>query len=305
MPNAFRFLLPFLIALCAVYLVSSSPAFNNIFLPEKQLPAYHAAPFDYIANFNDDPQLEDQFLRGDSSGPALFLLGSSELVNNSGAVPYRFITKNFNTPVKAIGHAGNQCFSMFCQLLANTERLAHSRIVFIISPGWFESKNALGTSSEVFLEYNSERFLQKILSQEPSNAFKIYASQRIAEMYPEFNAPSLPIKLLNFSGCASRSPFHKAAYLPLIAVDHFLLNKRKRLLPDPAKESWKADAFSKHTQNKAINWDSLMSQAKVNALAASENNTLGIILSIFKEKAAVSSRYLFPAIRSGRISECF
>jgi D-alanine transfer protein len=276
MANAARFLFPFLIVLFALYLFSSSPAFNEKLLRPTLKAASTPGPFDFIINFNDDPGLEDQFLRNDSVRPVIFLLGSSELVNNSDAVPYRFIKKHFRTQVKAVGHAGNQCFSMFSQLLANSDRLPDARIVFIISPGWFESKNALGTSSEVFLEYNSERFLQKILDKESSDNFRIYASRRIAEMYPEFNSPSLPLKLLNFEGRASKSPLHKAVYLPLIAADNFLLKAKKRLLPDLISGPLAENASYKPVAEIPIAWDSLLQHAKSKASVASTNNTLGI-----------------------------
>ena len=283
MPNAFRFFFPLLIALLAVYLCSSRISFNKPSASPEIKAACSQPSFDFIINYHDDCRLEEQFLRDDSSRRAIFLLGSSELVNNSDAAPYRFITNNFKSKVKAIGHAGNQCFSLFCQLLANSERLHNSRIVLIISPGWFESKNALGTSSEVFLEYNSERFLQKILRRKPDDLFKAYSALRIAELYPEFNAPNLPIKLLNFTGRASRSPIHAAIYKPLIAIDNFLLTVKNSLCANPEPETHYTGVSEKPAGTKPIHWDSLLLQARTKAGAAATNNTMGINDAYFTE----------------------
>ena len=72
----------------------------------------------------------------------ILLLGSSELTQQdpNKAMPFNFIPNHTHYDVLGIGHAGNQSFSIFTQLLSGHEFLKNSKVVFIISPSWFLKK---------------------------------------------------------------------------------------------------------------------------------------------------------------------
>ncbi|HRG54194.1 MAG TPA: D-alanyl-lipoteichoic acid biosynthesis protein DltD, partial [Bacteroidia bacterium] len=181
---ALLYFLPFLIALTVVYYLSQNRSLNSfLFQEESMIKSDRHKPF--IENFRDNSYYEGFFLKPDST-ETIFILGSSELTETSDALPYNFISKNFTTPLRGVGHAGNQCFSIYTQLLANEKKLKDARIVIILSPGWFESKSSRGTTSPLFLEFNSDNFLNRILTAEPQNDFHQYAYKGVSHFYNEF-----------------------------------------------------------------------------------------------------------------------
>jgi|GEM_PF-995993 len=283
------YLLPFFISLSLVYLFAFNPSVNAYFFPEKPVPNYRDMPA-YIDNFNGHPYFEENFLNPAWKENTIYVLGSSELSEGGEAIPYTFIPRHYkNFRVQGFGHAGNQCFSIFSQLLANTTKLKGAKIVFIISPGWFESKPTKGTSSAIFLEYNSDRYLKKILTNhnEEDGVFKAYAEKRVNELYSEFNSPNLPLKLMSFEHNFSKSILHKAVFaLPMIC-DYQLLSKKKKLGCERTASPAPADAELRRVMKPAgtvhINWDSLLSYSKAETLKKVTNNSLGIEDSYYTE----------------------
>jgi len=271
----FQFLLPFLVSLLLAFIIVS----HTVWLPgfEHHAAVTRSTSFDFIDNFNDNPGYENQFLLPDSTRDNIFLVGSSELTASTPAIPYLFISSRFSTHVRSVGHAGNQCLSIFTQLLANYNRLNHAPVAFIISPGWFESKPTKGTSSEVFLEFNSERFLENInRDTSGQNApFREYCGKRVADLYSEFNSPNLQLKLMNSRYRASKSPIHKLAFAPLISMDEFLISQKENLAP-PNNTNKSVDHLPIIPEAVEINWDSLFSVSKSEAAKRSTNNTEGI-----------------------------
>lgn len=271
---ALLYFLPFLIALTVVYYFSQNRSLNSLlFQEESVIKSDRHKPF--IENFRDNSYYEDFFLKPDSV-ETIFILGSSELTETSVALPYNFISKNFTTPLRGVGHAGNQCFSIYTQLLANEKKLKDARIVIILSPGWFESKSSRGTTSPLFLEFNSDNFLNRILTAEPQNDFHQYAYKGVSHFYNEFSSPSLEIKLMNFHHQASKSFIHYTLYAPLICFDNYLLQQKRKLIP----YYYTPDELVEHPviapEPVHINWDSLYQTSKEEATKKATNNSLGI-----------------------------
>ncbi len=261
---------PFALSLLSIYLIAFDPQITqSIFGQLKKEPVFTPSPF--ITNFNDAPGYEKYFLSPELSDTIIYLLGSSELTAGGEAIPYNFINNKFSTKVQAIGHSGNQCFSIFSQLLANHQRLKNSRIVIILSPGWFEGKGSRGTSSDIFLEFNSEHFLKNILTDDENIDFQAYEGKRISELYSEFNSPSLPLRMLNFKGRANQSIFHKIAYSPLLYCDELLLEET---YPEIVSEINKDRVVI--SDSVFINWDSLLMASKATVIANATNNSMGI-----------------------------
>jgi poly-D-alanine transfer protein DltD len=154
MKNVLLYLFPFIFSLVVVYYISLNKQASDFLFETPKSSSSVKPDFNFIGNFeNDNAVFEDQFLKSSDSTETIFLLGSSELVYQSPAIPYNFISSHFKTKLKAVGHAGNQCFSIYTQLLANYQRLNNAPVVVIISPGWFESKASKGTTSKIFLEW--------------------------------------------------------------------------------------------------------------------------------------------------------
>jgi len=274
--------IPFFISLFVICKLSVNDKFNKYLFINQSKTNKHSYNFVHIESLCNNANYENQFLNNNYTTETIFLLGSSELTSTNSALPYKFIPSYFSTNVKAVGHAGNQCFSIFTQLLANNNRLKNAPIVFIISPGWFEAKPALGTTSKIFLEFNSERYLNLINKNISDLEFVNYAKKRISMMYYEFNSPSLELKLMNFKHMSSLSIFHKFFYFPLIKIDEYLLKmkeiniKNNILYPVNKRLPILCESIK-------INWDSLKNCAKNNEIRNSSNNNLGIDNDYFTE----------------------
>lgn len=272
----FLYFLPFALSITTIYYAVTYNPFNSFFGSNKHQKAVSNSSFDFIPNFNDNTEYENQFLLSDTTHENIFLIGSSELGTNSTAIPYRFISTHFSTKVKAVGHAGNQCLSIYCQLLANHNRLNNAPITFIISPGWFESQPAKGTSSEIFLEFNSERFLKNINNDEGDLEFRVYANKRVNDLYNEFNSPNLQLKLMNFEYLRSKSVMHKVFYSPLIFCDNLLLTLKGKVENVAQSNLAPVKRHSIVPDSILINWDSLYTYSKNVAKGKATNNNMGI-----------------------------
>ncbi|MCC8373405.1 D-alanyl-lipoteichoic acid biosynthesis protein DltD [Photorhabdus bodei] len=75
----------------------------------------------------------------------VILFGSSELTSRTHKfIPYHFLTKNLNIPTIGIGKAHFELLAIYGYLSAYQEYLnKDSRIVIILSPGWFEKTDLL------------------------------------------------------------------------------------------------------------------------------------------------------------------
>lgn len=270
------YILPFTSAIAVVYGIAMNPHLNERLFGKKQSAFIAPTPLVYIENFADNPAYEDWFLRSNDSSETIFLLGSSELTGETEASPYNFITKHFTTKLNAVGHAGNQCFSIYSQLLANDNRLNNAPVVIILSPMWFQSDAADGTSAKIFLEFNSERFVNNIIENESADEFKDYESKRISELYTDFSSPDFALKQMHFQHEASRSILHRAVYAPLIKTDE-LLFRCKMNVTHPGYFFPRPHFRKAITQDSIlINWDSLFAQSKKEMLDKTTNNAWGI-----------------------------
>jgi D-alanyl-lipoteichoic acid biosynthesis protein DltD len=274
---------PLVFAMLAVYLFAINHQANDFLFRKKTVDSvYRVMPL-YISNFEKKASLANDFLKSSDSAETIFLLGSSELSNSTEAIPYNFISKRFKTQVIGVGHAGNQCLSIYAQLLANEQRLEHAPIVIVVSPGWFESRASKGTSSEVFLEYVSEKYLNQILNDKSSSEFDAYLFSRIAGFYEEFSSPCLEMKIMNFKNGASKSFIHKILYSPLIYNDYLMLSLKKLIMSQLKSENSSINRHPIIPEAVSINWDSLLIASKAEVLKKSTNNTMGISDDYFNQ----------------------
>jgi D-alanyl-lipoteichoic acid biosynthesis protein DltD len=276
--------LPFLISLFALCYLTNSSSFNQFLFsyPEPNNSQNHE-PLNFVENFALYPEFESEFLKDASRNKRIFILGSSELAAASPALPYNFISANFSTQVIGVGHAGNQCLSIYAQLLAHEELLKNRPIVILLSPGWFESKPAKGTSSAVFLEYNSYRFLDKIIYSRDSSRFPNYLNSRIAQLYSEFTSPSLELNWMNLKHRSSKSIVHQALYSPILFCDSILLQQKAKILSQQKNNPVKKLTAPTNPLSVNVNWDSIFRFSQEEVLRKSTNNELGIEDSYYTE----------------------
>lgn len=262
------------------------------FLPQEQTVQMDTFPR-YLPNFKNYPIYENQFLNNNKA--TIFILGSSELSENTKAVPYNFISDHFKTALKGVGHAGNQCFSIYSQLLANENRLKNAPIVIVLSPGWFHSIAANGTTSSLFLEFNSSKFLTRILQNEVDTIFRQYETTRLADFFEELVNPDLTLKLLFFQGQASKSSLHNVVYSPIIALDKVLTQLRFNLL-ETHVEKTKTIIVNKPKSGElvAINWDSLFIVSKQEQVNNSSNNSWCIDNNYYSEYVKGRTTHVSP-----------
>ncbi|NUM50339.1 MAG: D-alanyl-lipoteichoic acid biosynthesis protein DltD [Flavobacteriales bacterium] len=235
-------------------------------------------PPNFIPTFKSNPLLESSFLNiPDNEQKSVFIIGSSELTSSEPEVPHVFLNKNFNTNVFSYGAAGNQSLSILCQLMANEAKLKEKNIVFIISPGWFESTFSKGTSSEVLLNYNSTIFFYKISTQ--NSIYSAYVGSRISQLFPEFNNPSLELKTIFLKHQSQKSFLHKGIYYPLCNISNFLLSKKYNLLNHISNQFTSVKIkYSNNSLNSKqnIEWNTLLENARKEVNNKANNNKMGI-----------------------------
>jgi D-alanyl-lipoteichoic acid biosynthesis protein DltD len=258
-----------------------SDKINSVFFYQEQNAAVDSS-FNCIANFGNSTYYEDRFLNTTDSNETIFILGSSELASETEAHPYNFISSHFKTQLKGVGHAGNQCFSIYSQLLANEKRLKNAPIVIVLSPGWF-SEYAKGTSSSIFLEFNSSRYLTQIFQNKTLPEFKAYEAKRISDLYTEFSNADLTLTMFYLEAQASKNIFFKAFYFPIIETIKVLNTLKLDLKKSNYEETTSVKRKTIVAESLTINWDSLFISAKQQQINNSNNNKWFIKNSYYSE----------------------
>jgi len=271
-------MLPLVIAVFLLLKIAASPKTNEL-LFTKKAPVADAIPSKvYITNFAENaPSYQDWFLKSNKNADVIFLLGSSELTNDTyKSVSYNFISQHFTTKVYAVGCAGNQCFSIYSQLLANEERLKNAPIVIILSPLWFQSTYAQGTNPNCFLQYTTEKYLNKIIHNDSMEEFKKYEFQRISDFYATYTSPTIGMRNAYILNSCSKNYFSKLFYSPVIFANTVLMYCNSFITNSKSNFLEKNSSVFKRSpivqDSVYINWDSLFTVSKNEALKKSTNN---------------------------------
>ena len=275
----FFHLIPLLLAI--IFLFAGSSKINELLFAEaNSIVITENRDFRHIPNFlNENKLFEEQFLKSGNDAETIFLLGSSELTNGAETLPFNFLSTHFTTQVKGIGHAGNQCFSIYSQLLANENRLENAPVVIMLSPCWFYGKAAKGTTTELFLEFNSSKFIENILNISNRSdlvPFKKYEVKRVGDFYTEFLNPDINLRLLFLEGQSSKSIGHKWVYYPVIKITEFCNILKQKLVDSYADKNdinFSANRKPIIPESISINWDSLFMTTKQEHLNISTNNS--------------------------------
>ncbi|MBU0486866.1 MAG: D-alanyl-lipoteichoic acid biosynthesis protein DltD [Bacteroidetes bacterium] len=239
--------------------------------------------FRHIDKFSSHPGFEDIFLSTGDTTEIIWMLGSSELGVNTEATPYNFINDNFKTHLKGVGHAGNQSFSIFSALLANVSKLENAPIIILVSPGWFHSESAAGTSASVFLEFNSTSFLDKIAINDADEAFRMYESKRVSELYDEFSNPGLAMKVMNLENHPENGMRSQIFSYPINLFYSSMLSLRKCLLYSNWLSRQRMNRNPILTEEININWDSLILASSEEQSKKCGNNHWGVDSDYYNE----------------------
>ena len=138
-------------------------------------------------NLSEVDHAELEFIASIKSKNQLTLMGSSEFTY-SKFTTYKYLPAKKNYQVLGIGHAHHQSLSMLIELLAAHPENLNTKIVFFISPGWF---NTEGTNSKAFVEYARPNFLNRIINDSTiSLEYKEYLGQYIDSRLNEFDGVS-------------------------------------------------------------------------------------------------------------------
>jgi D-alanine transfer protein len=277
---------PFLLAVITgvVLFISGTLSHHNIF-PESTNKISSSTYFPY---YTDDLNTE-LWLRNNLKNKSLVFIGSSELTAQTRKyIPNKFINDSLGIPCIAFGKGGNQCFSIFCQLLSFNKDLPHSRVVIVLSPGWFDEYNE-GTSLEMFLLYNNKRTLGYILNDDSIPArFKNYIGSYVSHSYPSISSPDETLAQF-FYNYNSSNPVRNFALFPFASIHRTAFEKRNSILskayeehcfPYPVNFSQTEQMLVSDENNlkpvKEINWDSLCKTEFSEFKKHSGNNSFGI-----------------------------
>lgn len=203
------------------------------------------------------------------------VFGSSELSSNHlKSICYHFF-KEKNIAVQTIGHAGFQCFAISSVLATNAEFLKNSKILIILSPGWFEGKYAKGTELPCFFEYNNQFSLSKHYESKyiPTD-YQLYFTNYLNRKYSQINSPNALINLLAHRGNIKYSLFNKVNEL---IYDYTKASHPEYKRLEYIEQDLVSSSSNKYEFNKPIlNWDSLNNSAINEFKKLSTNNDLGI-----------------------------
>ncbi|KRC77597.1 DltD [Achromobacter sp. Root83] len=203
-------------------------------------PVPAAAPGVYIPNLGNTLQEQTRNLsrlgQALRTGDRLVILGSSELTSNDlRFVPYRYLADELQMPVLAYGHSGFQSLGMQFVLAALADDLSPaSRVVVMLSPGWFDGDGGLGPDE-----------------------FKEHANPLLPRLLKQPEARAEVMRWLNDKGDASVmwSMAAEQAYVFRQRLVDLWTPAYAAPAPEPEREGPPAAA-------RVVDWDALASQAQ-------------------------------------------
>lgn len=240
----------------------------------------------FFANYDVGYRAEISVRNRIRNGNSIVVIGSSEMTHTDfKAIPYNFFNSN-KIPCLGFGHEGNQSLAIMAQLAVFHKELKNSKIVIIVSPGWFEGNYAKGTSQESFLEFVDERLLYLLYfdSDIPKES-KEYLYDYVAENFKNISAPSAILKLIYYTAESRKSFIHKIIFSPFCSFYQSYCEKKMKVMTDLfyqnksmmpfTNEPYKTSDY-RYSNPLKINWDSLKSSSIEEFKASSNNNLFGI-----------------------------
>ena len=181
--------------------------------PQKNISTEH---HNFYSNF-DNSLVAKQDVSNAINNNQIVLFGSSEFSNQQfSSISNRFFNEPLKIPFLAFGHAGNQSFNYACEIAAlKANKKSSSKMVFIISPGWFVGESGKGTSITSFLEFIGDDMLNKIMNDDSiSENFKNSILNYVKRNFENINEPTPFIKYLFYQKMQSDNLINKLRYTP-------------------------------------------------------------------------------------------
>jgi len=293
-------LISFVLALFSLALIVKSGTLDQFIIEDKinttvQYPSKFSG---HYPNYNPDLQVEADVCYALKSPKSIVIFGSSELTEITESIPYYFIPANSPLSVLAIGHAGNQSLSILTQLAAMNAYLENSNVCIIISPGWFESKAAKGTTLPLFLEYSNDRFTRSIVGSGnlPDNVVNHIYSY-VSRQIPGINSSTATLRLMHNEVQANHNFVSSAFYRPFSKINSWLaglqLELSEKLVGEkyatikftlaPMRTGSTSKNYSATIDN--INWENLFSTAEEESKKSVTTNNLGIHDEYYRQYA--------------------
>jgi D-alanine transfer protein len=275
----FNRILPIFISFCGILFFKKD--LQRLFFHDKNnIEQKLIANRNYIDNFSNNSSIyQSQFL---SSTNEILILGSSELTSASKFVPYLFLKDSCKLPVFAVGHAGNQSFSIYCQLLAKNRSLNNAKVVVLVSPSWFFGQAANGTHSQIFFEYISDNFLHEITKIEKSKEdfpFFMYAQKGMSKHLESVSNLSIETKSLMNDYTEDGNVFHSLGAQILKPYYSSSIYLKSQLFEKEKKQLFTIKNQKTHTPD----WESLMQASLKEFELISSNNTFGVDSTYYNE----------------------
>lgn len=212
----------------------------------------------------------------------LTIFGSSELSNTTNFIPYEFLPDSMGIRTNAFGHAFQQNFAIYCQLLALKQYVKNSKICIILSPGWFETE---GTNIEAFLEFVRPNFLRRIIQDNTiSEPEQDYIARYIFKNYNLINKPSKEINYL----------YKRYQYRNLPILNNFFFQQKNTI--STVNYQLHSNKTIKAIANKKINWSQEKLKAKRRFIATCTSNKLFINDDYYKNHILTDNK-----IRKGNV----
>lgn len=193
-----------------------------------------------LANLTQSDSAEVNFMSSIANENQVTIFGSSEFTS-SPYCPYNFLPDTLGIPALGLGHAYHQSFSILCELLAANEFMENSKVVVILSPGWFMTG---GTNTGAFIEFVRPNFLSKIWNdQDIQLDYKEYIGEYISTHYSEIDGKSNHMEM--FKGLSSLKNGSLVEVYNAKLQNYLKYNYSKRLI--------QYDIESKNTKRARIN----------------------------------------------------
>lgn len=193
----FKFhLLPFILSLIFVLgIIKLDLSFitNNFSAPCKHIKGEKKSVRGRLATMINNEKSELELYGSLMDKEGITLLASSELSNETPYITYNFLPDSCGVRVNSFGHAYQQCFSIYAELLAFKKELKNAKITIILSPGWFEQG---GSNIEAFLEFVRPNFLKRIIH---DNSISINQKAAIGEfLFKNYQLIKNPNSLIEY-----------------------------------------------------------------------------------------------------------
>ena len=245
----------------------------------------------YFDNYAQHPRLAAALERTFEEGSSIVLMGSSELTTTDHpAKPVNFFNHELHVPLLAVGHAGNQSFSIHAQLLATGADLANARLAILVSPSWFVDNSGLkGTELAAFLEYQPSpslyRIQQRIEQGDPLTApLSAYMAEHEAEL-----GSAQPIAQWITRNASSTGRYLYAFSQPWNAA--IIHRTRAEMMEKPV---YAERSRPPRTPEDAFDWHARTTAAAAEHLAQCTNNTAFVNDAYYTEHVQGKTRQLQP-----------